>query len=133
MAHPYRLILKKNLSPKAGEPEKLAYAIPAYNGTTDIEAICRIISSRSSLSGGDVKSVLDNLNHVLDLELRIGRIIHLGELGNLRVSLSSEGVTHKDQFSPSLMRKPKLIFKPGPFLQNTLLDLDYVREDKIIL
>lgn len=126
MAQGYRIVMKKNLSQKEGEPEQKAYAIPKYNGYTDMENLCTIISARSSMSSADVKAVLDNLNFVLDLELKAGRIVQLGELGNFRLSLSSDGSITKSGFSASLLKKARILFTPGKSLRGTASNAGFV-------
>ena len=44
MAQGYRVIMKKNLSGKEGEPEQKEYAIPKYNGNTDMGKIMRFMA-----------------------------------------------------------------------------------------
>lgn len=126
MAQGYRLVMKKNLSTKEGEPAQKAYAIPKYNGTTDMDTLCRMIGARSTVSSADVKAVLDNLNFVLDMELQAGRIVQLGELGNFRLSLSSEGAASVDDFKPAMLRTAKVIFTPGSPLRDTRKSVHFV-------
>ena len=130
MAQGYRVIMKKNLSGKEGEPEQKAYAIPKYNGNTDMDTLCKVISARSSMSSADVKAVLDNLNFVLDMELQAGRIVQLGEFGNFRLSLSSAGADTKSGFSSSMLKKAKIIFTPGKSLKTTVQTTGFVSMEK---
>ncbi len=126
MAQGYRLVMKKNLSTKEGEPAKKAYAIPKYNGTTDMETLCRMIGARSTVSSADVKAVLDNLNFVLDMEMQAGRIVQLGEFGNFRLSLSSAGAATTDDFKPAMLRTARVIFTPGTQLKTTSKTVHFV-------
>ena len=48
------------------------------------------------------------------------RIVQLGELGNFRLSLSSEGTAERDDFSESKLRKARVIFTPGEALRTTV-------------
>ena len=130
MAQGYRVIMKRNLSTKEGEPEHKAYAIPKYNGNTDMATLCKMISARSSMSSADVKAVLDNLNFVLDMELQAGRIVQLGELGNFRLSLKSGGAEDKSSFSSSLLKKAKILFSPGKSLRTTAQTAGFVSMEK---
>lgn len=74
-----------------------------------------------------VKAVLDNLNYVLDLELQDGRIIQLGEFGNFRFSVSSDGVEDKEKFNASMIRPPRIIFTPGSELRDTKKTATFVQ------
>ena len=113
MAQKYKLVLKKNLGKDSGTTPQKVYAIPKYSGYADLAHLCKLISARCTASSADVKAVLDSLLFVLDLELQAGRIVQLGELGNFRLSLSSEGTTERDDFSESKLRKARVIFTPG--------------------
>lgn len=119
MAQNYKLVEKKNLGKDAAETPRKTYAIPKYNGYTSMNQLCRLIAARSTASSGDVKAVLDSLNYVLDLELQAGRIVQLGELGNFRISLSSDGSKTRDGFTKSMLRKARIIFTPGESLRGT--------------
>ena len=130
MAQGYKVVMKKNLSTKEGEPAQKAYAIPKYNGNTDMDTLCKVISARSSMSSADVKAVLDNLNFVLDMELQAGRIVQLGEFGNFRLSLSSDGADSRSGFSGSMLKKAKIIFTPGKSLKTTAATTGFVSMDK---
>ena len=79
-----------------------------------------MIGARSTVSSADVKAVLDNLNFVLDMELQAGRIVQLGEFGNFRLSLSSEGANDKEGFDRSMIVGARVIFTPGSSLKKTL-------------
>ena len=120
MAQKYKLVLKKNLGKDSGTTPQKVYAIPKYSGYADLAHLCKLISARCTASSADVKAVLDSLLFVLDLELQAGRIVQLGELGNFRLSLSSEGTAERDDFSESKLRKARVIFMPGEALRTTV-------------
>ena len=120
MAQKYKLVLKKNLGKDSGTTPQKVYAIPKYSGYADLAHLCKLISARCTASSADVKAVLDSLLFVLDLELQAGRIVQLGELGNFRLSLSSEGTAERDDFSESKLRKARVIFTPGEALRTTV-------------
>ena len=120
MAQGYKLVEKKNLGKDSAEQPTKVYAIPKYNGYTDMDTLCKMIGARSTVSSADVKAVLDNLNFVLDMELQAGRIVQLGEFGNFRLSLSSEGANDKEGFDRSMIVGARVIFTPGSSLKKTV-------------
>lgn len=120
MAQSYKLVEKKNLGKDSAEQPTKVYAIPKYNGYTDMDTLCKMIGARSTVSSADVKAVLDNLNFVLDMELQAGRIVQLGEFGNFRLSLSSEGANDKEGFDRSMIVGARVIFTPGSSLKKTV-------------
>ena len=105
---------------KGGEKVNKKFASPVYNGYTEIEDLCKAISERSALSSADVKAVLDSLNYVLDLELRGGRIVRLGELGHFRMPFSSRGIDPAEKFNVSTdITGARIIFTPGKSLKSS--------------
>ena len=127
MAQGYKLVTRKVTDLKGGAAQEKIYAIPDYNGHTDMDTLCVMIGARSTVSSADVKAVLDNLNFVLDMELQEGRIVRLGDFGSFRISVSSDGVTDKKDFNTSMLRPPRIIFTPGGELKDTKKTLEYAR------
>ena len=70
MAQGFKLVLRPS-KPGEKDSEKKFYAVSKTNGTSSMKTLCKLISARSTVSSADVKAVLDNLNFVLDMELRI--------------------------------------------------------------
>lgn len=118
MAHTFKLVQRSTNPSDANAPKKW-YAMAQSSGTANITELCTLIAARSTVSSADVKAVLDNLNFVIDFQLKSGRIVRMGELGSFRLSLSSKGVTNKGDFSPSMLKTPKIIFTPGTLLKET--------------
>lgn len=120
MALGYKLITRKVSDLKGGSAVEKKFASPVYGGYTEIEDLCKAISERSALSSADVKAVLDSLNYVLDIELRGGRIVRLGELGNFRMTFSSRGVEKAEKFNVATdIVGARIIFTPGKSLKNS--------------
>jgi DNA-binding protein, histone-like, putative len=118
MSQNFKLV-KRNSVIGDNESAKKYYARTVSKDTSNIDTLCKLIAARSTVSGADAKAVLDNLNYVIDFELQSGRIVHLGELGNFRLSVGSEGVENESDFRKSMLRKPKIVFTPGKALQLT--------------
>ena len=115
MAQGYKLVLRPS-EPGNKESKKLYYAVSKSTGFTDL---------RRTVSSADVKAVLDNLNYILDLELQDGRIVQLGEFGNFRITVGSEGVEDTKKFTASMIRAPKIVFTPGFDLRETKKTMGY--------
>jgi predicted histone-like DNA-binding protein len=95
------------------------YAMAKCTGLSGVDKICKLISARSTVSSADVKAVFDSLAWAMDMELSSGNAVQLGELGNFRLSISSEGMGTKDEVNASKIRKARIIFSPGAVLRNT--------------
>lgn len=118
MALPFKKVKRKILNGPDEGQEKY-YAVAKANGVSSLEKMCDLISARSTVSSADVKGVLDSLNWAMDLELKSGQIVQLGELGNFRLSLSSEGTESQKELTADKIKGARIIFTPGSALQTT--------------
>lgn len=119
MAMKFRLIERRNLGKDAAAAPKKMYAQAVNNGYVTFNELCDNISELCSLTSADVKAVLDRMNYELDRNLKAGRIVQFGEIGNFRLSVGSSGSVKEEDFSSSQIRKPKIIFTPGAKLRST--------------
>ncbi|MDH6304501.1 putative histone-like DNA-binding protein [Parabacteroides sp. PF5-5] len=127
MSLKFRKVQRKVLSGVDAGKTK-TYASAKANGYCDLKKLCKLISARSAMSSADVKAILDSLNWVMDVELQSGNIVQLGEFGNFRLSLSSEGTDKEEAFTASNIRKAKIVFFPGASLRQTRDTMDYEQE-----
>ena len=122
----YRFLKRKNPIDR-NAPEK-TFATPVYNGKIDIEQIASDLVLISSISIGDILSVIRNLLDALPKYLLNGYTVQLGELGTFRVSFSSEGVDNPDEFVVAKIRNRRIVFIPGPAFRKMLRDLVFEKE-----
>lgn len=113
MSVKYRLVLRKDMSKGAEADAKLFYAASSSNGKCDLAALCEIIADRSAATPGDVKLVLDGLLFVVKQKLLDGQTIQMGDLGYFQAVLGSKGVGTKKDFTPDMVRRPRVVFRPG--------------------
>ena len=95
------------------------YAMAKSSGMCDLEKLCKMISARSTLSSADVKATLDSLNWAMDMELQAGNIVQLGEFGNFRLSVRSEGADTPEEFTAAQIKAAHIVFSPGKSLRTT--------------
>lgn len=114
----YKLIEKQN--PRNPNAPKKFYAANVKRGSKSISTISKDIQSKSSLTRGDIQSVLINLVDQIPKYLLDGQSVSLGELGSLRLSLSSEGVDKEDDFNTSKIKNIKVIFTPGKLIKDEI-------------
>lgn len=126
MSQGFKLV-QRSCKPGEKDAAKKYYAVAKSNGTSGLKHLCKLISARSTVSSADVKAVLDNLNFVMDMELQEGRIVQLGEFGNFRLSVSSDGVDEEKDFNNSLLRRAKIVFTPGKELRETKMTTEFTR------
>jgi predicted histone-like DNA-binding protein len=118
-------VIEKAQPGVAGGGVKKFYASVKVQGEANIDELTRSIEKISTVSGADIRAVLYALVDVISQDLSQGRIVRLGDLGYLRVSLSSEGKDSAEEVSASSIRGAKYIFTPGISLKNTLKTLTF--------
>jgi predicted histone-like DNA-binding protein len=101
------------------------YAMAKSVGVSGLDKICKLISARSTVSSADVKAVFDSLTWAMDMELTSGNVVQLGELGNFRLSVSSEGTATKEEVNATKIRKARIIFSPGAVLRGTKQNVSF--------
>lgn len=128
MALKFRVVKRKVMNGAEKDTVK-NYAMAKTSGKTDLDKLCKLISSRSTVSSADVKAVLDSLNWAMDLELSAGNVVQLGELGNFRLSLSSEGTVDEKDFDATKIKKARILFYPGAALRATRSVVTFTPDD----
>lgn len=122
-------IIEKGQPGVAGGGEKKFYASPVLNGDLTLSGLTKSIEKISTVSGADIRAVLYAMVDVMTDSLANGQIVRLGELGSLRVSISSDGKATADEVNASAIRNSRVIFAPGQNIKEMLKTLTYVKEN----
>ena len=122
----YKLVERGNPTDKTAE--KKLYATPVYSGKVVKKQIADDLVLISSLSRGDISSVIENLLDSIPKYLLKGYSVQLGDLGTFRISFSSEGAADADSFNIGMVRGKKILFVAGPAFKKILSELQFERE-----
>ena len=95
-----------------GGGTKKFYASLISSGSLGIEALTDRIQQMSTVTGADIRAVLY-------------AIADIGDLGNFRLSVSSEGSDTEDEVTKANIRKSRILFRPGSKFANMLSNLEY--------
>jgi predicted histone-like DNA-binding protein len=123
MSIKFNVIEKHN--PAKPDDRKKFYASTISKGEATIEDLTKSIEKISTVSGADIRGVLYALVDVLTTDLANGQIVRIGDLGSLRVSISSEGKEKAEQVNAASVIDSRILFTPGPKLKDMLLLLKY--------
>ena len=123
----YKLVLRKDLSKDAAEGAQKYYASVKSNGIMTFQQTCTAISAYSTASPGDVKVVLDGLLFVLKESLLRGEVVQMGELGNFQINVGSSGTPTAEEFKATMIRKPRIVFRPSVSLKEILGKVSFER------
>lgn len=95
------------------------------SGEADLAELTTRIEQMSTVHGTDIRAVLYALVSVAKSLLKEGKIVRLGELGSLRISVSSEIVDSADQVNGKSVKKAKVLFTQGDHFKDLLKVLEY--------
>ena len=94
--------------------EELKYrAVSVARGTTDLDTLAEMVSDQTSMTKADCYGVLIALEYNIINELKDGRIVQLGNIGNFQVSVSSRTTDTKKEFRSSNIKSAKILYRPG--------------------
>lgn len=103
------------------------YAAVVKNGSVDFETLAEMISEQCTVTETDCLAVLNVLEQNIVRELKQGRIVRLGKLGNFQVSISSEGHDTEEEVTAKSITNTRIIFRPAKKLRMLLNNLSFQR------
>ncbi|MGP1462904.1 HU family DNA-binding protein [Tannerella sp.] len=118
-------VIEKGQPGVAGGGVKKYYASANVTGEKTLAGLTRDIERMSTVSGADIRAVLYALVDVMQSSLADGQAVRLGELGSLRINISSEGKDTEKEVTADAIRSAKVIFTPGVDLKKMLANLKY--------
>jgi predicted histone-like DNA-binding protein len=115
---------------KPGDPNspKKFYAQAKGSSILTLKKLSReIAEGGTTVSDTDVLAVLNDLTKVLKRHLENGEIVRFGDFGTFQIIIGSEGAETEANFHTSLIRKPRVAFRPGADLKEMLAVLKYAK------
>ena len=111
----------------AGGGVKKFYASPVHDREISLDGLTKAIEKTSTVNGADIRAVLYAMVEEAVSGLSDGRIIRLGDLGSLRITLSSEGKDTVEEVTATSVKKAGVIFTPGKKLQEMLKSAKFTK------
>lgn len=127
MARTVKYSVIPRINPRDRETEPKFYAQVQTSGDVSMREMCERIQQSCTVTKADVHAVLVAMEDVIVDALKGGEIIRLGDLGTLRVSLSSKGALTEKEYTSSLITKSRIIFRPGSILSEALATISYTK------
>ena len=109
---------------------KKYYAASQSSGELTLAGLSKRIEQMCTVNGADIRAVVYAMVEVMKIEMADGKIVRLGELGSLRVNISSEGVENEEDVKAGIIRSAKVVFTPGKDLKTMLETLTYEKMAK---
>ncbi|MCG6186995.1 HU family DNA-binding protein [Maribellus maritimus] len=113
----------------SGGGQKKYYANAVSSGEMTLTKLTKSIEKVSTVSGADIRAVVYAMVDVMKDALEDGQIVRLGELGSLRISISSKGEDSADDVNAASVKAAKTIFTPGGELRKMLKTLDFEKAE----
>ena len=117
------------INPREKDEAPKYYAQAQARGDVNIREMAERIQSSCTVHKSDVYAVLVALEDVIAEAIQNGEIVRLGELCTLQVSLSGKGALTEDDYTADLIKRSKIIFRPGRVLSNALAGLQFTKVD----
>jgi predicted histone-like DNA-binding protein len=121
--------VKFNVLPRRNPQDTLApekfYAAAIGDGETDLDTLAEMIAYQCTVTKPDCYAVLMALEHNIISELRQGRIVKIGSLGNFQVGISSLGMEFPEDVSANAIIGNRILFRPGKQLRTLLKSITY--------
>ena len=111
MAAPYQITERIEPGVKGGGRRKF-YATAVKAERMAMEEVITLIERRSTLNGADIRGVIYALSDVLKEGLREGKNVELGEIGNFRLSLNSNGHESPKEVGAKSIKKVRVLYSP---------------------
>ena len=121
----YRLITKKIPGKPDAAPKHYAQIVRPKN--ISLEVLAKRIAEVSPVNDLDTQSVLIAFSKILPEFLADGATVELGDLGYLRVDISSSGADTEEDFDKALIKGNKISYQPSSKVKKVMKQVDYTR------
>jgi len=118
---------RKMVSTVPGKEKTGYFAGKVSGGTVNTEELCYCISDKCSITGSDVKAVIEALIKEIEIQLLAGRSIRLDELGIFSASITSDVVSTEDQLKPKKVRIKTVTFLPSVRIKKIMNKAKFIR------
>ena len=115
------------INPREKDEAPKFYAQAQARGDINIRDMAERIQASCTVHKSDVYAVLVALEDVVAEAIQNGEIVRLGDLCTLQVSLSGKGALTEDDYDVSLIKRSRIIFRPGRVLANALAALNFTK------
>ena len=124
---PVKYVLAERHNPRDLSAPRRFYAVAKSSGEVNLKQMSKDIATRSTVNSSDTLAVLGSLNQQMVKELEAGHIVRLGDFGSFMLTVSSESSDVAEMFTSALIKKSRIIFRPGPDLKDMLATVTYTK------
>ena len=121
------------LNPRDKDASPKYYAQAQASGDVSIREMSERIQQSCTVHKADVHAVLVALEDTMIDALKGGEIGRLGDLGTFQIGGSGKGALTEEDYTPSLIQKARINFRPGVALSGILTTLRFSKLSKKIV
>jgi predicted histone-like DNA-binding protein len=108
-----------------GGGQKKYYASSHMPGEMTMDDLIKAIEKMGALTKAEIHGVMYSMVDAMENMLKRGYAVRLGDLGSMRLSISSEGKDTAEEVSAASIRGAKVLFTPGKNIKKLIKDLEY--------
>ena len=120
------------INPRDKEAAPKFYAQAQARGDVNIREMATRIQGSCTVTKADVYAVLVALEDVIAESIQKGEIVRLMDIGTFRVGISTKGALKEEDFNDALIKKTRILFRPGSVLQNAIANLNFTKVKRVI-
>ena len=118
------------LNPRDKDASPKYYAQAQASGDVSIREMSERIQQSCTVHKADVHAVLVALEDTMIDALKGGEIVRLGDLGTFQIGVSGKGALTEEDYTPALIQKARINFRPGIALSGILTSLNFSKVAK---
>ena len=121
------------LNPRDKDASPKYYAQAQASGDVSIREMSERIQQSCTVHKADVHAVLVALEDSMIDALKGGESVRLGDLGTFQIGVSGKGALTEEDYTPSLIQKARINFRPGIALSGILTSLSFSKVAKKVV
>ena len=132
MARTVNYTVIPRINPRDRETEPKFYGSVKTSGDINIREMADRIQQSCTVTKADVYAVLVALEDVISESIQKGEIVRLMDIGTFRVGISTKGALKEEDFNDALIKKTRILFRPGSVLQNAIANLNFTKVKRVV-
>ena len=132
MARTVTYTVVPKINPRDRETEPKFYGNVKSTGDINIREMAERIQGSCTVTKADVYAVLVALEDVIAESIQKGEIVRLMDIGTFRVGISTKGALKEEDFNDALIKKSRILFRPGSVLQNAIANLNFTKVKRVV-
>ena len=132
MARTVTYTVVPKINPRDRETDPKYYGNVKSSGDINIREMAERIQGSCTVTKADVYAVLVALEDVISESIQKGEIVRLMDIGTLRVGISTKGALKEEDFNEALIKKARILVRPGSVLQNALSNINFTKVKRVV-